>query len=126
MIKIPNGVGVRDRILVDGKTATEAAAYFWGNTTQITQDISKSAVTIDSSKRFATGTFKAAKDFARSDKVCGILCCVSVSCETISAILVWIPGIPGKIPVVTFLKSTSIGCQRFRDMCSADPSNPFC
>jgi hypothetical protein len=29
-----NGPGVRDSILEHGKTATEGAAYFWGNVTK--------------------------------------------------------------------------------------------
>ena len=114
-----NGPGVRDAILA------ESSAYFWGNMTQSVQDMAKSTVTIDSGRRTASGTFKATKDFARGDTVCLGLCCVSIGCELAFGVLVWCP-IPGKIVTVTALKATSVGCQRFRDLCAGDPSSPFC
>jgi len=57
--------------------------------------------------------------------MCGSLCCVSIGCEAISGVLVWCP-IPGKIVAVSALKATSIGCQKFRDLCAADSSSPLC
>ena len=120
-----NGPGVRDAILEKGKTATESSAYFFGNITKGIQDTTKGTLTVDSGRRVAVGTFKAGKDFAKGDVMCGTLCCVSIGCETISSILVWCP-IPGKITFVSALKATSIGCQKFRDLCAADPSSPLC
>ena len=120
-----NGPGVRDAILNQGTKATESAAYFWGNVTKGVQDSTKGALTIDSGRRAGVGTFKASKDFARGDAVCGTLCSVSVGCEVASGVLVWCP-IPGKLIVVSSLKATSIGCQKFRDLCAADPSSPLC
>jgi hypothetical protein len=120
-----NGNGVRDAILSQGKSATESAAYFWGNVTKSAQDSTKGALTIDSGRRSGIGIFKASKDFARGDVVCGTLCCVSIGCEAVSGVLVWCP-IPGKIVTVSVLKATSIGCQKFRDLCAADPSSPLC
>ena len=120
-----NGPGVRDTILKQGKQATEATAFFWGNVTKGVQDSTKGALTIDSGRRAGVGTFKASKDFARGDAICGGLCCVSIGCEVTSGVLVWCP-IPGKIVVVSALKATSIGCQKFRDLCAADPSSPLC
>ena len=120
-----NGAGVRDAILDHGKSATESAAYFWGNITKGVQDSTKGALTVDSGRRAGAGTFKASKDFARSDVVCGSLCCVSIGCETVSGVLVWLP-IPCKIATISALKATSMGCQKFRDLCAADPSSPLC
>lgn len=120
-----NGAGVRDGILKQGQKATEATAYFWGNVTQGVQDSTKGALTLDSGKRGATGIYKAGKDFARGDVVCGTLCSLSTGCETLCAVVICCP-IPGKVPVVAGLKAVSIGCQRFRDLCAADPSSPFC
>lgn len=120
-----NGPGVRDKILSQGKTATESAAYFWGDFTKRIQDSGKGALTVDSGRRAGSGTFKASKDFARGDVMCGSLCCVSIGCEAISGVLVWCP-IPGKIATVSALKATSLGCQKFRDLCAADPSSPLC
>lgn len=120
-----NGPGVRDAILNQGKTATEGAAYFWGNVTKGVQDSTKGALTVDSGRRVGVGTFKASKDFARGDAMCGGLCCVSIGCEAVSGVLVWCP-IPGKIVTISALKATSIGCQKFRDLCAADPSSPLC
>lgn len=120
-----NGPAVRDAILKQGKTITEETAFFWGNLTQGIQDCTKGSLMIDSGKRASVGTFKASKDFSRGDKVCGSLCCVSIACEAASSILVWLP-IPGKIVTVSALKATSVGCQKFRDLCAADPSLPLC
>jgi len=120
-----NGPGVRDAILSQGKTATESAAYFWGNVTKGVQDSTKGALTVDSGRRAGVGTFKASKDFAGGDAMCGSLCCVSIGCEAISGVLIWCP-IPGKIVTVSALKATSVGCQKFRDLCAADPSSPLC
>ena len=120
-----NGLGVRDAILKQGKTAPEGAAYFWGNVTKGVQDSTKGALTVDSGRRAGVGTFKAGKDFARGDVMCGSLCCVSIGCEAVSGILVWCP-IPGKIVTISALKATSVGCQKFRDLCATDPSSPLC
>lgn len=120
-----NGPGVRDAILKHGKTATESTAFFWGNITQGVQDSTKGALTADSGRRAGIGVFKASKDFARGDALCGTLCCISTGCETVSGILVWCP-IPGKIVTVSILKATSLGCLKFRDLCAADPCSPLC
>ena len=120
-----NGPSVRDTILSQGKTSTEAATFFWANITQGVMDSSKGALMIDSGRRAGAGTFKASKDFARGDLVCGSLCCISIGCEAISGTLVWCP-IPSKIVTLSALKATSIGCQRFRDFCAGDPSSPLC
>ena len=127
-----SGEGVRDPILhqgdvilAQGKIMTESTAYFWGNLTKGLQDSTKGAITVDSGRRAGVGTFKASKDFARGDMICGSLCCVSIGCEVVCGVVVWCP-IPGKITVVSALKATSIGCQKFRDLCAADPSSPLC
>lgn len=120
-----DGPGVRDAILKQGKIAKEGTAYFWGNITKGVQDSTKGALTIDSGRRVGVGTFKAASDFGRGDVLCGGLCCVSIGCEAVSGILVWCP-IPGKIVTVSVLKATSVGCQKFRDLCASDPSSPLC
>lgn len=85
----------------------------------------KGAVLVDSMGRAGAGTMKAVIDFSRGDAVCGGLCCLSVGCETASGILVWCP-IPGKVSTLAVLKGTSIGAQRFRDMCSSNPPSSFC
>ena len=124
-VAIPlNGAGVRYLILKKGMETTEAAACFWGNLTQSIQDSTKGLVTMDSGKRAAVGTFKATKDFGRGDVLCGSLCSVSTGCEVVSR-LVWCT-IPGKITTVAVLKATSIGCQKFKDLCVQDPSSPLC
>jgi hypothetical protein len=122
---VPNGDEVRDNILKQGMKATEASAYFWGNATKAAQDSSKGALTAHSGKRIATTSFKATKDFGRGDPICGTLCTVSACCETASAIILWIP-FPGKICTVSGLKAISIGCERVRDLCASEPSNPMC
>ena len=103
-----NGAGVRDTILEQGMKATESTAYFFGNITKGIQETGKGALTIDSGKRVGTGVFKASKDFARGDLVCGGLCSVSVGCEVLSGVLIWCP-IPGKFASLSALKATSIG-----------------
>ena len=125
MAGILSGEAVRDTILTQGKTATEAAAYFWGNVTKGIVDSSKGAITVDSGRRVGAGTFKASSDFARGDAICGSLCCISITCETISGVLVWCP-IPGKVPTISVLKAVSMGSLRFRDFCSLNPSSPLC
>jgi hypothetical protein len=122
---IPNGDAVRDTILKQGMKATEASAYFWGNATKAVQDSSKGALTAHSGKRIATTGFKATKDFGRGDPVCGSLCTVSACCEAASSVIVWIP-FPGKICTLSGLKAISIGCERVRDLCAAEPNNPMC
>nr|YP_009308933.1 hypothetical protein [Toxarium undulatum]AOS86676.1 hypothetical protein [Toxarium undulatum] len=122
-----NTEGFQDPILNINKRkpVTESSAYFWRNITKGVQESTKSALTVDSGRRASVGTFKASKDFAKGDTICGSLCCVSIGCEVISGVLVWCP-IPGKIVTVSALKATSIGCQKFRDLCTADPSSPLC
>lgn len=122
---LPNGDAVRDTILKQGMKATEASAYFWDNAAKAVQDSSKGALTLHSGKRIATTSFKATKDFGRGDSVCGTLCTVSACCETASGVIVWIP-FPGKICTLSGLKAISIGCERIRDLCSVEPSNPMC
>lgn len=125
MVTPLNADGVRDAILTQGQSATEAAAFFWGNVTRLVQDSSKGALTVDSGKRIGVGAYKAGKDFSRGDVVCGTLCCVSMGCETVSSIVIWCP-LPYKIVTVSALKATSIGLQRFRDLCAGDSSSPLC
>ena len=120
-----NGLGVRDAILNQDRTTTEGVAYFWGNITKSVQDSSKGAVTVDSGRSTGIGAFKASADFANRDPICGSLCCVSIVCEVVSGVLVWCP-IPGKIATISELKVTSIGCQKFRDLCASNPSSPLC
>ena len=112
-------------MLMSKKSATESAAYFCGNVTKGVQDSTKGALTIDSGRRAGIGTFKASKDFARGDLMYGTLCCVSIGCEAASDVLVWCP-IFYKIVAISALKATSVGCQKFRDLCAADPSSPLC
>ena len=123
---------VRDAIISEGiKGAenviekSERLGVFFGNLTKNLEDSSKGAVTVHSGKRAATTGFKATKDFNRGDPVCGTLCTISSSCEVVSGVLVWVP-FPGKICTVSCLKAVSIGCEKIRDMCAADPSSPMC
>ena len=120
-----NGPSVRDAILTQRMAATESTAYFLGNLTKGVQDSTKGALMVDSGRRSAAGTFKASKDFAKGDTICLSLCCVSIGCELVSGVLVWCP-IPGKVVTISSLKAVSMGCQKFRDMCSSDSSNPLC
>ena len=80
---------------------------------------------MDSGQQVGAGTFKAAQDFGQGDTIYGSLCCISVGCETVSGIIVWLL-IPGKIQTVAALKATSRGCQKFRDLCAANLSSPLC
>jgi hypothetical protein len=123
--RLPSGDAVRDHILDKGMKATEATAYFWGNATKAVQDSTKGALTVHSGKRIATTGFKATKDFNRGDPVCGTLCSISACCEAASGIMVWVP-FPGKICTLSSLKAISVGCERIRDLCASDPSNPMC
>jgi len=120
-----NGPGVRDSILNQAKTAKQGATIFWRNIKHGVEASSKGVIIVDSGRRTATGIYKASKDFIKGDVVCGSLCCVSVVSELSSGILVYCP-IPYKITTVSVLKATSISCQRFRDLCSGDPSSPLC
>ena len=122
---VGNGAAVRDFIRNQGIKGTEAAAYFWGNATQTIQDSSKGVLMAHSGKRLATTGFKATKDFSRGDPICGSLCSVAACCESVSGVIVWIP-FPGKICTLSGLKAVSIGCERIRDLCAADPSNSLC
>lgn len=109
----------------EGMKTTQSTAFFFENLTKTIQETGKGALTVDSGKRAGTGIFKASKDFARGDTICAGLCGVSAGCEVIAGVLIWCP-IPGKIVAVSTLKATSIGCQRFRDLCASDPSSPLC
>jgi hypothetical protein len=120
-----NGAGVRDMILKRGMEVTEGTAFFWGNITKNVQETGKGVLTAHSGKRVATTGYKAAKDFSRGDPICGSLCSFSACCETVSGIVIWIP-FPGKVCTISGLKAVSIGCERLRDMCATDPSNPLC
>ena len=90
---------------------TKYTAYFWGNVTKGVQDSNKGALTVDSGRRAGVGMYKAIKDFYKRDLIFGSLCCILIGCETIS----------GKIVTVSALKATSMGCQKFRDLCVVDP-----
>ena len=106
--------------------AQEPSAYFWRILTRSTEDAAaRGALTLDSGRRAGLGTFKATKDFARVDTACRTLCSISIACEAISGTLVWYP-ISGKMVTLSVLKATSVGCQKFRDLCAADPSSPLC
>ena len=80
MINPLNGNQVRDVILQQGYSATEAAAYSWGNITQGLANTGKSALTIECGSRVGSGVYKATKDFAKGDMLCGTLCSVSMGC----------------------------------------------
>ena len=125
MVNPLNGGQVRDYILKQGYSATEAAAYSWGNFTEAIANTGKGALTAQSGSRIGSGAFKATKDFGRGDIVCGTLCSVSMGCETACAVITWLP-IPGKFTTIGVLKGVSYGSTKFRDMCAADPSSPFC
>ena len=116
-----NDPTVQDAILYQRYGAT----IFWRNIKHGVEASSKGGIIVDSGRRTAVGIYKASKDFIKGDAVCGSLCCVSVVSELASGILVYCP-IPYKITTVSVLKATSISCQRFRDLCSGDPSSPLC
>lgn len=83
-----NGKDVRDRTLEEGM-----------NLTQGIQDASILGVTVNCSKRAASGPFKATKDLGHGDVVCGIACGFSVGFEVAASGLIWCP-IPGKVTTV--------------------------
>ena len=62
--------------------------------------------------------------FIQGDGICAGLCCVSVDREMVSGVLVWC-SVTGKIKTISALKAVSMGCQRFRDLCAADPTCPL-
>ena len=125
MINPLNGPQLRDKILQTGMEATESAAYFWGNTTEALANTGKGALTAQSGSRVGSGAFKATKDFSRGDVLCGTLCSVSIGCEIVCGVIVWVP-VPGKFTTLAILKGVSHGSTKFRDLCAGDPSNPFC
>jgi hypothetical protein len=125
MVNPLNGPQVRDFILKQGYSTTEAAAFSWGNITEEIVNTGKGVLTAQCGNRVGSGAYKATKDFGRGDLICGTLCCISIGCEVVSGVLVWCP-IPSKITTVSALKATSIGYQKFRDLCAADPSSPLC
>ena len=88
------------------------------------QDSTKKALTVDSGRLADEVTFKSTKYFALWDTMYMGLCLVSVEYEVISGVLVWCQ-IPAKIVTVSTLKATSLGCQKFWDLCTADPSSPL-
>lgn len=126
MVNPLNGKQVRDLILKQGYSATEAAAYSWGNITEGIANTGKGALTAQSGSRVGSGAFKASKDFHRGDLLCGVLCSVSIGCETACVALAWIPMPTGKFTTIAILKGISHGSTKFRDMCAGDPSNPAC
>lgn len=65
MVNPLNGPQVQDYILKQGYSATEGAAYAWGNFTQAIANTGKSALTAQSGNRIGSGAFKATKDFGR-------------------------------------------------------------
>lgn len=125
MINPLNGKEVRDFILKQGYSASEAATFSWGNITQGVANTGKGALTAQSGSRIGSTAYKATKDFSKGDVVCGTLCSVSLGCETACVIVTWIP-IPGKFITIAALKCVSHASTKFRDMCATDPSNPFC
>lgn len=76
-------------------------------------------------KKLTKNGFKATKYFGHGNPVCGTLYTVSACCKTTSGIVVWIP-FPGKICILSGLKSISTGCKRICDLCAGDPTNPLC
>ena len=125
MVNPMNGKQVRDLILKNGYSATEAAAYSWGNMTQGIANTGKGVLTTQCGSRIGSGAFKATKDFSRNDILCGTLCSVSVGCEVVCGVITWVP-IPGKFATIAILKGISYGSTKFRDLCAMDPSNPAC
>lgn len=96
-----------------------------GKCYKIVQDSTKGLLTVGIGPRASLCTFKASKDFARGDVICGDLCYVSIGCEAVSGVLIWCPR-PSKIVTGSALKATSVGCQKFRDLCAGDPSSSLC
>jgi hypothetical protein len=91
MINPLNGPQVRDVILKKGFEATEAAVFFWGNTTRAVSNTEKGALTVQCRSRVGYGTYKATKDFTKSDILCGTLCSVSIGCEIACGVITWLP-----------------------------------
>lgn len=85
MVNPLNGNQIRGMILRQGYSATEAAAYSWGNITQGIVNTGKGVLTAQCGNRVGSGTFKAVKDFGKGDVVCGTLCSISIGCEAICA-----------------------------------------
>jgi len=125
MTNFLNGNEVRDFILKQGYSSTEAAAFALGNWTKGIAETSKTALTAQSGSRIGSGAYKATKDFSKGDVMCGTLCSVSIGCETACAIIVWIP-VPCKFATIGILKGVSHASTKFRDLCANDLSNPFC
>eukprot|EP00980_Cylindrotheca_fusiformis_P030310 scaffold24649_cov2193-Cylindrotheca_fusiformis.AAC.14 len=121
-----NGPQVRDLILKHGYSATEAAAYSWGNITQGVANTGKATLTAQCGNRVGSGAFKATKDFSRGDIICGTLCSLSIGCETACAVVTWLPIPTGKFATIAVLKGISHASTKFRDLCAMDPSNPVC
>lgn len=126
MVNPLNGPQVRDFILKHGYSATEAAAYSWGNITQGIANTGKVTLSAQCGNRVGSATFKATKDYGRGDVVCGTLCSVSIGCEAACAFVTWIPLPTGKFTTIAILKTISHTVTTFRDMCAGDPSNPKC
>lgn len=98
-----NGACVLDVILKQGQSSTKSAAYFWVNVTQGVQDFNNSALVVNSSRWISYGGYKASKDFARENVMCGTLFCVSNGLLNAKGILIYCP-IPVKITTVSVLK----------------------
>lgn len=120
-----NGNQVRDFILKKGYSATEAAAYSWGNITEGIANTGKGALTAQCGNRVGSGAFKATKDFSKGDMLCGTLCSISMGCETVCGVITWVP-MPYKFTTIAVLKGISHGSTKFRDLCASDPTNPAC
>lgn len=120
-----NGPQVRDAILKKGYEATEAGAFFWGNTIEALANTGKSALTAQFGSRVGSGAYKATKNFTKGDLLCGTLYSISIGCEIACGVIIWLP-VPGKFTSIAVLKSVSHGTTKFRDLCAGDPSNPFC
>ena len=120
-----NGPQVRDAILKKGYEATEAGAFFWGNTIEALANTGKSALTAQFGSRVGSGAYKTTKNFTKGDLLCGTLCSISIGCEIACGVIIWLP-VPGKFTSIAVLKSVSHGTTKFRDLCAGDPSNPFC
>ena len=116
---------IAQTVVEEGSAKSEGVAYFFGNLTKNIEDSSKGAVMVHSGKRAAGSGFKSVLDFSRGDPLCGGLCVVSAGCEVVSGVIVWIP-FPGKICTVASLKAVSVGCEKIRDMCAANPKAPGC
>jgi hypothetical protein len=111
----------------------QAASYVAGNKTEALQaltngvvDTSKGVLTTHSGARLGNSIFKGAKDYARGDVLCTGLCTVSGTCETVAAVIVWLPLPTGKICAISAFKGVSYTCMRIRDLCAGDPTNPLC